>query len=149
MSTICAGRIQQMYHRAVRQYFPEYMGLIFEKMCQTYLRCYADNLPMELCEVGQWWGTDSKAKTEIQIDIVGVPVEGNEYLIGSCKYKNEKIGVDELELLRRYASVFRKDGTFCYYIFSKGGFTPQLQALGQQGEVTLLTLDDIYKVGVI
>lgn len=28
---------------------------------------------------------------------------GKGYIIGSCKYRNEKIGVDELELIRDYA----------------------------------------------
>ena len=36
--------------------------------------------------------------------IVGTPVEGKDYIIGSCKYRNEKIGVDELDLIRDYAS---------------------------------------------
>mgnify|MGYP004487841863 CR=1 FL=1 len=31
-----------------------------------------------------------------------------EDVIGSCKYRNEKIGVDELDLIRDYASVFGK-----------------------------------------
>ena len=30
----------------------------------------------------------------------------NDYIIGSCKYRNEKIGLDELELIREYAAVF-------------------------------------------
>ena len=34
------------------------IGLIFEKMCQDYLLYYADNLPIELSEIGQWWGND-------------------------------------------------------------------------------------------
>ena len=75
---------------------------------------------------------------------MGVPIEGNEYVIGSCKYRNEKIGMDELELIRNYASVFRKDGIFHYYIFSKGGFTPALLEAEARGEVTLLTLEDLY-----
>ena len=84
----------------------------------------------------------------MQIDIVGTPVEGKEYLIGSCKYRNEKIGMEELELLRRYASVFRQDGSFRYYIFSKGGFTPALLDAEKQGAVKLLTLDDLYDKGM-
>ena len=146
LSAISANRIRQIYDRAIKQYYPDYMGLIFEKMCQEYLLRYAQGLPIILSEVGQWWGTDSKTRKEVQIDIVGTPVEGNEYIIGSCKYKNEKIGVDELELIRNYASVFRKDGQFHYFIFSKGGFTDALQKLAVQGKVTLLTLEDIYKV---
>lgn len=122
------------------------MGLIFEKMCQEYLLRYARELPILLSDVGQWWGTDPKTRKEVQIDIVGASLEGNEYLIGSCKYKNEKIGVDELKLLRQYASAFRKNGKFYYYIFSKGGFTQPLLDLAEQGEVTLLTLEDIYLV---
>ena len=145
MSVISAGRMRQVYDRAVKQYFPDYMGLIFEKMCQEYLLRYATDLPVLLNNVGQWWGTDAKTRKEIQIDIVGTPVEGNEYLIGSCKYRNEKIGIEELELIRRYAEVFRKDGTFHYYIFSKGGFTPALRDASDRGEVTLLTLEDLYK----
>ena len=121
------------------------MGLIFEKMCREYLRRYARDLPILLNDIGQWWGTDSKSRKEVQIDIVGTPMEGNEYLIGSCKYRNEKIGMEELELLRNYAAVFRRNGTFHYYIFSKGGFTPGLLEAERQGLVRLLTLEDIYE----
>lgn len=145
MSIISAGRIRQVYELAVKRYYPEYMGLIFEKMCREYLRRYARDLPILLNDIGQWWGTDSKSRKEVQIDIVGTPMEGNEYLIGSCKYRNEKIGMEELELLRNYAAVFRRNGTFHYYIFSKGGFTPGLLEAERQGLVRLLTLEDIYE----
>ena len=50
-------------------------GPDFEKMCQDYLLYYANDLPIELSEIGQWWGTDPQKKKQIQIDIVGTPVE--------------------------------------------------------------------------
>lgn len=145
MSVISTGRMRLIYEQAVKRFYPDYMGLVFEKMCQEYLLRYAKDLPILLSNVGQWWGTDSKTRKEVQIDIVGVPVDGNEYLIGSCKYRNEKIGIEELELLRRYAAVFRQNGIFHYYIFSKGGFTPALLEAEMQGEVTLFTLGDLYR----
>ena len=145
MSVISAGRMRLIYEQAVKRFYPDYMGLVFEKMCQEYLLRYAKDLPILLSNVGQWWGTDSKTRREVQIDIVGAPVDGNEYLIGSCKYRNEKIGIEELELLRRYAAVFRQNGIFHYYIFSKGGFTQALLEAEMQGEVTLLTLEDLYR----
>ena len=145
MSAISVGRMRHIYDLAVKKYYPDYMGLVFEKMCQEYLIRYAKKLPILLNAVGQWWGTDSKTRKEVQIDIVGTPVEGNEYLIGSCKYRNEKTGTGELELIQNYASVFRKDGIFHYFIFSKGGFTPSLLEAGERGEVTLLTLEDLYQ----
>ena len=145
MSVISAGRMRLIYEQAVKRFYPDYMGLVFEKMCQEYLLRYAKDLPILLSNVGQWWGTDSKTRREVQIDIVGAPVDGNEYLIGSCKYRNEKIGIEELELLRRYAAVFRQNGILHYYIFSKGGFTQALLEAEMQGEVTLLTLEDLYR----
>lgn len=145
MSAIDSGRIAKTYTHAVKQYLPDYMGLIFEKMCQDYLLYYAEELPIELSEIGQWWGTDPKKKKQIQIDIVGTPAEGKEYIIGSCKYRNEKIGVDELKLIRDYASVFGKGNNYHYYIFSKGGFTDGLLQAQERGEVRLITLEDLYK----
>lgn len=145
MSIISAGRIRQIYEQAVKRFYPDYMGLVFEKMCREYLLHYAEDLPVLISEVGQWWGTDAKTRKEVQIDLVGISVEGNEYIIGSCKYRNEKIGIDELELLRKYAAVFKESGKFHFCIFSKGGFTETLLDLEKQGEVMLFTLEDIYK----
>lgn len=144
ISAVDSGRIRKTYPRAVKQFFPDYMGLTFEKMCQDYLLYYADDLPIDLNELGQWWGTDPKNKKQVQIDIVGTSVEGKEYIIGSCKYRNEKIGVDELELLREYASVFGKGVKYHYYIFSKGGFTEALMQAADNGEVTLIGLEEMY-----
>lgn len=140
MSAIDSGRITKTYPHAVNQHLSDYMGLTFEKMCQDYLLYYSDDLPIELNEIGQWWGTDSRKKKQVQIDIVGTPVEGNDYIIGSCKYKKEKIGVDELELLRDYASAFGKGKNYYYYIFSKDGFTDGLIQAQERGKVRLVTL---------
>ena len=106
---------------------------------------YAEDVPILLSDIGQWWGTDSKRKKEVEIDIVGTPAEGNEYIIGSCKYKNEPVGVDELELIKEYAEVFGKGKKYHYYIFSKGGFTNGLMELAEKGEVRLVSLEDMYK----
>ena len=145
MTAIISGRIKNSYQSKVKRYFSDYMGLIFEQMCKDYLLYYADDLPITLSDIGQWWGTDKVTKREVQIDIVGSSSDDSEYLIGSCKYKSEKIGIDELELLKRYATIFGKGTQYHFYIFSKSGFTDGLRELGTKGKVTLLTLEDIYK----
>ena len=144
-SAIDSGRIAKTYPHAVKQYLSDYMGLIFEKMCRDYLLYYSDGLPIELSEIGQWWGTDPKKKKQVQIDIVGTPAEGKDYVIGSCKYRNEKTDVDELDLIRDYASIFGKGNNYHYYIFSKSGFTDRLLQAQERGEVQLITLEDLYK----
>ena len=145
ISAISAGRIDKIYDPVIKKHYPDYMGLIFEQMCREYLFLYAEDVPVVLSDIGSWWGTDSKEKKEVEIDIVGTPVEGNEYIIGSCKYKNSPVGVDELELLKHYADVFGKGEKYHYYIFSKGGFTEGLQEVADKGEVRLVTLQDMYK----
>ena len=144
MSAIDSGRIQKSYANSIKKNLPDYMGLTFEHMCRDYLLYYEKELPIELNQVGQWWGTDNKNKKQVQIDIVGTPVEGDEYIIGSCKYRNEKIGLDELELIREYAQVFGKGKKYYYYIFSKGGFTEGLIQAQNRREVKLIGLDDLY-----
>lgn len=144
MSAIDSGRIQKSYANSIKKNLLDYMGLTFEHMCRDYLLYYEKDLPIELNQVGQWWGTDNKNKKQVQIDIVGTPVEGDEYIIGSCKYRNEKIGLDELELIREYAQVFGKGKKYYYYIFSKGGFTEGLIQAKNRGEVRLIGLDDLY-----
>lgn len=145
ISAISADRIDKIYDPIIKKHYPDYMGHIFEQMCREYLFLYAEDVPVVLSDIGSWWGTDSKEKKEVEIDIVGTPVEGNEYIIGSCKYKNSPVGVDELELLKHYADVFGKGEKYHYYIFSKGGFTEGLQEVADKGEVRLVTLQDMYK----
>ena len=144
INAIDSGRISENYINSVKHHFSNYMGLIFEKMCQEYLLYYAKNLPIELMEIGQWWGTDMRTKKQVQIDIVGTSASSREYIIGSCKYKNEKIGMDEFELLMEYSKAFGKGIKYHYYIFSKSGFTQNLLEAGENGEVKLISLDDMY-----
>ena len=145
MSAISAGRFERLYDVTVKKHLHDYRGLVFEKMCRYYLLRYADNLPVLISDAGQWWGSDAKNRKEVQIDIVGIPPEGSEYIIGSCKYRNEKIGTGELELLKEYSDVFGRGGKYYYYIFSKGGFTEGLKEAAVKENVCLLTLEDMYK----
>ena len=145
ISAIDSGRIQNTYERSIKPYFSDYMGITFEGMCKEYLLYYEDDLPINLNEIGQWWGADPRSRKQVQIDIVGTPAEGKEYIIGSCKYKNEKIGVDELELLREYANAFGKGSKYHFYIFSESGFTKGLYEKAENGEVKLVSLEDMYE----
>ena len=141
MAAIISGKISKAYDSLIGAYLHDYMGLVFEDICRNYLMNYAEDLPITLISVGQWWGTDPVAKKEVQIDIIGKAVEENKYIIGSCKYRNEETDTDELELLKNYTKVFNKGNEYYYYIFSLGGFSKKLQ---ECKDVVLLTLDDIY-----
>ena len=144
---IVSGKITNSYERTVKEKLHDYMGLVFEKMCRDHLMRYAEDLPFEIADAGQWWGTDKTEKKEVQIDIVGVPVQGTapgEYIIGSCKFRNMKIGTDELELMEKYASVFGKGKKYHYFIYSLSGFTDELIKTAAQKGVRLITAEEMY-----
>ena len=147
-SLISSGRFTKSYERAVKSKMHDYMGLVFEKMCREYLLKY-DEEQFDIAEIGQWWGTDPVEKKQVQIDIVAALVseadqKTSEYIIGSCKFKNEKIGIDELELLEHYARVFSKGTKYHFYIFSLGGFTEGLIKAAKERNIRLVTLKDMY-----
>jgi len=149
VSALYAGNIEAIYNRAVKPKFHDYMGLVYEKMCMSYLLRYCKELPFEIAEIGQWWGTDSERRCEVQIDIVAAPVKegmknAREYIIGSCKFRNSKVTTDELERLMYYSQVFGKGRKYHYYIFSLSGFTDALLEKQNEGAVSLVTLEDMY-----
>ena len=152
MMAISAGTIGRTYEASVGSYLSVYMGLVFEDICRQYLIMHPEKLPFPISEIGEWWGAHPVKKKEIQLDIVAVSAKANntrsgrQYIIGSCKYKNEEIGTDELDLLHDYASVFTNgDDTCFYYIFSKFGFTKGLKDLANEGQVVLICLQEIYE----
>jgi hypothetical protein len=154
MLAVSSGNMERIYDAAVGSYLSSYMGLVFEDICKQYLVFYAADLPFQLQEIGEWWGPDPNQKKEVQVDIVAIGAKpnnttsGRKMLIGPCKFKNEAIGTNELDLLKEYAALFATANDECYfYIFSKSGFTSGLLERQQHGEVTLVSIDEIYGLG--
>ena len=152
MMAISSGNMERVYDSTVGSYLSNYMGLVFEDICRQYLLMHPEKLPFPIAEIGEWWGTHPQKKKEIQLDIVAVGPKadntrgGRQFVIGSCKYKKEPIGTEELDIIRDYASVFTNGNDTCHYmIFSKSGFTSGLKKLEEAGEVKLFTLQDLYE----
>jgi len=139
-----SGNFERTYRQRVKAFINEYMGRIFEDMCKDYLMRYYSCDDIIPVSVGEWWGTDPVEKKEVQIDIVAELVAPNEYIIGSCKFRNEKTGLDELDLLKRYSVIFGKGERYHFFIFSKSGFTKQLEAAAGEQGVKLITIEDMY-----
>lgn len=145
-SAIVSERFAAGYERVVKSKLHDYMGLVFEKMCREYLVHYAENLPFAISEIGQWWGTDKNEKKEVQIDIVATSFDNSdEYIIGSCKFRNQEIDIDELKLIEKYAEVSGQGNKYHYYIFSLGGSTDRLKEYADGNHIRLITLDEMYR----
>lgn len=144
MSAVLSGRIEQNYASSIEGRISDYMGLTFEKMCRDYILYYDNNLPFPIGQVGQWWGRHPKTRKQAQIDVVASSTSDDWCIVGSCKFRNTPVDVNELTLLKDYTQAMGHYRKHYYYLFSKSGFTDTLTALAQEENVRLLTLKDLY-----
>jgi hypothetical protein len=135
-----------VWGRKIEGDYSNYMGYVFEKVCKEYLlrKNSRGELPILFTNIGRWWGTDSKTKSQVEIDIVAQ--DGNDYLFGECKWRNEKIDYNVLEQLRLKANVFKakRDNTY-FALFSKSGFSDTvLNEAAKDESILLYSLGDLF-----
>lgn len=115
---------EAVWERKIANDYSNYMGLVFERICQDYLlrKNSLGELPILFTSIGRWWGANPITHKQEEIDIIAG--DGSAYLICECKWKNEKTGLEVLRSLQAKADVFNKKRTQTWYVlFSKAGFT--------------------------
>lgn len=146
MAAILSGNMPKVFNDAVVSHLPEFMGLVFEDMCKDYL-AVSDSAPFTVCQTGQWWGTDPKKKAQVQIDAVALSHDRKEAIVGSCKYRSERVSPNVLYQLKEDAQAMGgKFERIYYYIFSKSGFSASLtDAAEADSSIRLVSLDELYR----
>ncbi len=112
------------------------MGMVFEEVCGQHLRRkYRGKL-------GRWWGPDPVNRKQEEIDLVLTTVEDGKKVgwFAECKYRNEPVGVDVLDTLKRRASLVRGFDESRFIIYAKCGFTENLEG---SGAAELNRLEDV------
>ena len=138
-----------VWKRRIQPDLSNYMGHVFELVCREYMMHLnkQGKLPVLATSIGRWWGNDPVRQREVEIDLVAQ--DGDNIIFGECKWKNEAMKPSSLEQLEKSADAFRRkrENTW-FYLFSKGGFSPELmETASSQANVTLVTLDDIVNPG--
>mgnify|MGYP000739251791 FL=1 len=121
-ASIIAHGAAELAYKRIEPELSSYMGGVFEEICKQYLlKLLIDGkCPVSFSDIGRWWGTDSKTKSQEEIDIVGTA--GDSALFGECKWTNEKIGTGILETLVERSNLFTYKKKH-FYLFAKNGFT--------------------------
>jgi len=138
--------IDIVWKRRIQPDLPDYMGYIFELICQEYIT-YLNNrgkLPILATKIGRWWGSDPVQKKEVEIDLVAV--DNNDIIFGECKWKSEIMKPKVLEHLESSAKIFRRKttGNTWFYLFSKSGYSSELiEIASTRKDVVLVTLSDM------
>ncbi|MDO4285158.1 MAG: ATP-binding protein [Eubacteriales bacterium] len=144
VSMISRGATDLAYQRIAPE-LSSYMGGVFEEICKQYLwkLLLAGKCPVSFSELGRWWGTNPKTKSQEEIDIMGADQDAA--LFGECKWTNEKIDLGVLETLVGRSGLFHyKEKHF--YLFAKTGFTKGCRdRAAEMGNVALVIYEDIVK----
>ena len=133
------GANQAVWKKKIEPDYSNYMRVVFEKVCTDYLieqnaKC---NLPFLFTSIGRWWGANSSTRSQVEIDLIAS--DGKDYLIGECKWRNEKLDLSVLEGLKEKADVFKKKREHTWYaLFSKSGFTEAVEKEAQNNSDIML-----------
>ena len=128
----------------IRPELSDYMGSVFEEICKQYLwrELIAGRCPILFGDIGRYWGTDSRTKSQFEIDIMGEESKSTA-LFAECKWRNEKVDVGVLEKLVERSKLFHYSKVH-FYIFSKSGFTSGCKELAKRmGNVSLIDFSQI------
>ncbi|MDY6070250.1 MAG: ATP-binding protein [Bacilli bacterium] len=142
------------YEKIVKPNLHSFMGPVFENMCRYYtLRkgLLGDFGPF-INQVGSWWGNEridkdgSKANQSADIDVVAFSSLEKKYLVGECKFKNEKMDRNVYETLVRRSSLIplKYQKIPPYLFFSLSGFSPWM--IENAKDSKLITLEDMYNL---
>ena len=100
----------------------EYLGFVYEEIIRDSLYDYALDNKLNFMPLSIWKWTESEN------DVVGINKDN--VVFGECKYRNKKVGVKELESLKKTT----------YLLASKCGFSDKL--LNVKDDNLLLVCND-------
>ena len=143
LSSIIRGIGETIYETLVRPQLSDFMGSVFEEICQQYLylpEVYT-TLPFPIGNSGRWWGNNPAKKRQEEIDIMAV--QESRALFCECKWRNSPVTLDVIELLKERGELFQYTDKY-YILFSKSGFTEQvLDYAEKHNDTMLVSFNDI------
>lgn len=131
------GLAHSVLEQHVRPDFDHFVGQPFEEAARQYIGrlARAGELPFVPERMGAWWGQGE------EIDVVGMSNAEGAMLVGECKWSAKPVGLDVLVDLKRKAQVLAALGRWpkvSYILFSKVGFTSDLEALAASEGIRLV-----------
>jgi uncharacterized protein len=142
-SRLVEGGERKVMEEEILPHLDNFIGQVFDKICVEILRYLVDEEKVKLSydRAGRWWNGNE------EIDLVAV--SGDEPVFAAeCKWSKKPVGIDILRELRRKATLISPEGlrdNLCLGLFSRSGFTKEIEALGRKGEIELI---DVRKIGL-
>jgi uncharacterized protein len=142
-SRLVEGGERKVMEEEILPHLDNFIGQAFDKICAEILRYLVNEKKVKLGydRAGRWWSGNE------EIDLVAVAGD-RPVLAAECKWSKKPVGIDILKELRRKASFLSSEtpgNNLRLGLFSRSGFTKEVEALGKTGEVELI---DVRKIGL-
>ncbi len=139
-SLIESGNADLVYREMIEPHLSDYMGPLFEDVCQQYVtRYWHEKLKIAPKRIGAHWGSGS------EIDLLTENIDDSHW-IGECKWWGAPVGENVLNRLIEHAAKlpdpWKQNPR--YVLFSAGGFTDTLRQKAEAEDVVLIELNDLY-----
>jgi len=148
------GDVDGVYEYVIKPSLHEFASFAFEDVCREFVRQMQkkNELPFRYTKMGRWFGKttvrDNKKEValriaETEIDVLCVDKNGENYLVGECKFKGTPFSYsDYLDTLAKLTPLKEK-ADFYYALFSESGFDEKIALDAKQKDVQLYALEDI------
>jgi hypothetical protein len=107
----------------------------YEELARAKVQSLADSgqLPFQPSTIGRAWSRDA------EVDVFAIDRKSQSVLLGECRWQSRKMGIEVLTELKEKATAFPRLKAFKkhYALFSKAGFTAELQRTAQAEGVLL------------
>ena len=135
-----------IYEEEISRDINQYAGRLFERICEEFLQILNSRreLPFVFRDIGRWWGTCPKTKSQVEIDLVAYGRD-NEVLVGECKWTNDLIDMQSVNNFLEKCNTLPNSKKH-YVMFSKSGYTKAVIEKAQQQDVLLFELDDLFTI---
>lgn len=132
---------EDLYEKMVQRGLEPYLQQVFREICVSFIRENPSLFDIYPLNYGRWWGS-GESGTEF-IDIVVESSDRMTTMFCDCRYRDSLVGVSVLKELKRKADKVDVFGRRTYALFSKKGFTAELNNLSDEDDVFLFDLSDI------
>jgi hypothetical protein len=140
-----AGDAELVWTRKVEPHLAQHVAGAFEDACREHLLALnrQGELPATYDRIGGWW------RGAHEVDLVGIADDGK-VLLAECKWSTRPLGTDILEDLAAKAAhvladVDTKASQVRLALFSRSGFTPDLERRAAEESVLLFTAQAVLR----
>lgn len=141
-SSLDLGLADAILQQRIKPDLDHFVATAFEEAAITFTGrlAQAGELGFFPERIGGWWNRDA------EIDVLAINLSEKIAWFGECKWTVHPVGARVLDDLKRKADVFMKDHgikTVQFALFSRNGFTPDLEDQSKREGIRLFTVDSL------